>query len=166
LGTDKLFTGQRLDDTGLYYYGARYYDPTIGRFISPDSIVQSPNNPQSLNRYSYCLNNPLRYTDPTGQLTQEEYILAMTEYGVAPSTNPEDNMNNITFTSESTVPNYPPTSPIPALPLILPTQVIINDQQSSEITPPEFNNSAIKVGLAGNLLLLQMIRLVLEWLMI
>jgi RHS repeat-associated protein len=31
--TDKLFTGQRLDDTGLYYYNARYYDPTIGRFI-------------------------------------------------------------------------------------------------------------------------------------
>jgi len=39
--TDKLFTGQRLDDnTGLYYYGARYYDPEIGRFVSPDSLVQ------------------------------------------------------------------------------------------------------------------------------
>ncbi|MFC2072927.1 RHS repeat-associated core domain-containing protein [Chloroflexota bacterium] len=34
LGTDKLFTGQRLDDTGLYYYNARYYDASIGRFIS------------------------------------------------------------------------------------------------------------------------------------
>ena len=66
LGTDKLFTGQRLDDTGLYYYGARYYDPTIGRFISPDTLVQSPENPQSLNRYSYVFNNPLKYTDPNG----------------------------------------------------------------------------------------------------
>ncbi|MFH0769583.1 MAG: RHS repeat-associated core domain-containing protein [Chloroflexota bacterium] len=66
LGTDKLFTGQRLDDTGLYYYGARYYDPTIGRFISPDTIVPQSANPQALNRYSYVLNNPLRYTDPTG----------------------------------------------------------------------------------------------------
>ncbi len=66
LGTDKLFTGQRLDDTGLYYYGARYYDPTIGRFISADPIVKSLTNPQSLNRYTYVLNNPLKYTDPSG----------------------------------------------------------------------------------------------------
>jgi RHS repeat-associated protein len=66
LATDKLFTGQRLDATGLYYYGARYYDPTIGRFISPDTVVQNPGNPQTLNRYSYVVNNPLKYTDPTG----------------------------------------------------------------------------------------------------
>jgi len=45
---------------------ARYYDATIGRFISPDTIVPNPANPQSLNRYSYCLNNPLKYIDPTG----------------------------------------------------------------------------------------------------
>jgi RHS repeat-associated protein len=60
--------GQRLDATGLYYYNARYYDPMIGRFISPDIIVQSPANPQTLNRYSYCLNNPLKYRDPSGHL--------------------------------------------------------------------------------------------------
>jgi RHS repeat-associated protein len=64
--TDKKFTGQRLDSTGLYYYGARYYDPIIGRFISADTIVPNPANPQSLNRYSYCLNNPLKYIDPSG----------------------------------------------------------------------------------------------------
>jgi RHS repeat-associated protein len=64
--TDKLFTGQRLDSTGLYYYGARYYDPQIGRFISPDTVVQDYSNPQALNRYSYCVNNPLKYIDPTG----------------------------------------------------------------------------------------------------
>ena len=51
---------------GLYYYGARYYDPTLGRFIQPDSIVPEPGNPQSLNRYAYVNNNPLRYTDPSG----------------------------------------------------------------------------------------------------
>ncbi|MFC2018020.1 RHS repeat-associated core domain-containing protein [Chloroflexota bacterium] len=66
LTTDKLFTGQRLDDTGLYFYNARYYDATIGRFISADSIVPDWTNPQSYNRYSYVLNNPLKYVDPTG----------------------------------------------------------------------------------------------------
>jgi len=128
------FTGQRKDGTGLLYYGARYYDPMLGRFLSADSIVPSmadgkggvaatlgqdtgaalrplttdfhepgfaaglaqedaftqakgfrfqltdqdrqqgegskwqwgPANPQALNRYSYVLDNPLRYTDPTG----------------------------------------------------------------------------------------------------
>jgi RHS repeat-associated protein len=66
LGTDKLFTGQRLDDTGLYYYGARYYDAGIGRFISADTIIPDAMNPQAFNRYSYVINNPLKYTDPTG----------------------------------------------------------------------------------------------------
>jgi RHS repeat-associated protein len=66
--TDKLFTGQRLDATGLYYYNARYYDATIGRFISPDTVIQSMANPQCFNRYSYCFNNPLRYTDPSGHI--------------------------------------------------------------------------------------------------
>jgi len=55
-----------LDGTGLYYYNARYYDPTIGRFISADTIVPNPTHAQALNRYSYCLNNPLRYIDPSG----------------------------------------------------------------------------------------------------
>jgi len=68
--TDRKFTGQRLDGTGLYYYGARYYDPVIGRFISADTVVQSFANPQTLNRYSYVLNNPLRYVDPTGRVVE------------------------------------------------------------------------------------------------
>ncbi|MBN1691912.1 MAG: RHS repeat-associated core domain-containing protein [Dehalococcoidia bacterium] len=66
VATDKKFTGQRLDETGLYFYNARYYDAVIGRFISPDILVARPWNPQSFNRYSYCLNNPLKYADPSG----------------------------------------------------------------------------------------------------
>ncbi len=62
------YTGQRLDYTGLLYYGARYYDPTLMRFTQPDTLVPDPANPQSLNRYAYVLNNPLRYTDPTGHI--------------------------------------------------------------------------------------------------
>jgi RHS repeat-associated protein len=71
--TDKKFTGQRLDSTGLYYYNARYYDPVIGRFISSDTVVPDPKNPQCLNRYSYCLNNPLRYVDPSGHYQYDWY---------------------------------------------------------------------------------------------
>lgn len=67
LPTDYLFTGQKWDSaTGLYKMGDRYYDPTLGRFISPDSFIPDPGNPQDLNRYSYAGNNPLKYTDPTG----------------------------------------------------------------------------------------------------
>jgi len=50
LGTDKLFTGQRLDDTGLYYYNARYYDPSIGRFISADTLIPDLMTSQAFNR--------------------------------------------------------------------------------------------------------------------
>ncbi len=65
--TTYRFTGQRWDSgTALYFYGARWLDPVIGRFIQPDTIVPDPGDPQSLNRYSYVLNNPLRFNDPTG----------------------------------------------------------------------------------------------------
>ncbi|MCK9614270.1 MAG: hypothetical protein M0R48_02055 [Candidatus Omnitrophica bacterium] len=64
--TNYKFTGKELDSTGLYFYGARYYDPEIGRFITADTITQAPFNPQTLNRYSYCGNNPINYIDPTG----------------------------------------------------------------------------------------------------
>jgi RHS repeat-associated protein len=58
----------------LYNYNARLYDPVVGRFITPDTIVSDPYNPQSLNRYAYCLNNPLIYTDPTGHYFWESFI--------------------------------------------------------------------------------------------
>jgi RHS repeat-associated protein len=61
------FTGQRQESgLGLYFYNARWYDPALGRFIQADTIVPSPADPQSWNRYSYALNNPLTYTDPSG----------------------------------------------------------------------------------------------------
>jgi len=66
------FTGKELDNsTGLYYYGARYYNPSLGRFIQPDPIVKNVYDSQSLNPYSYCRNNPLRIADPTGMLGED-----------------------------------------------------------------------------------------------
>ena len=61
------YTGQREQaDIGLYYYGARWYDASLARFTQPDSIVPSPGEPQSLNRFSYVKNDPLGYKDPSG----------------------------------------------------------------------------------------------------
>jgi len=61
------YTGQCVETgTGLYDYGARWYDPAIGRFLAADSIVPNPGDSQALNRYMYVAGNPLKYTDPTG----------------------------------------------------------------------------------------------------
>jgi RHS repeat-associated protein len=63
----RQFTGQiKDDDTGLCFYNTRYYDPLLDRFIQADTTIPDLGNPQSYNRYSYCLNNPLKYTDPSG----------------------------------------------------------------------------------------------------
>jgi len=63
------FTGQELDpESGLYNYNARLYDPMVGVFITPDSLVPDFTNPQCLNRYAYCVNSPLMYVDPSGQI--------------------------------------------------------------------------------------------------
>jgi RHS repeat-associated protein len=67
--TDKLFTGQReMTGLGIYSYNARFYSPYINHFLNADTIVPSYANPQSLNRFSYVNNNPLRYVDPTGHM--------------------------------------------------------------------------------------------------
>lgn len=65
--TNKGFTGhETIVDANLIHMEGRIYDPIIGRFLSADPLVQDPSNSQCLNRYSYCINNPLAFTDPTG----------------------------------------------------------------------------------------------------
>jgi RHS repeat-associated protein len=67
--TDIAFTGQRNDSyIKLYQMGARWYDPEIGRWISPDTIVPDPSHPQQFNRFSYVSNNPVNRVDPTGHV--------------------------------------------------------------------------------------------------
>ncbi len=62
------YTGhEMLPAFGLINMNGRLYDPAIARFLSPDNYVQLPDNAQNFNRYSYCLNNPLKYVDPSGE---------------------------------------------------------------------------------------------------
>ena len=58
-------------------FSGRVHDPTLGRFLSPDNYVQMPDNTQSFNRYSYCINNPLKYVDPSGEFWQIFAIAAL-----------------------------------------------------------------------------------------
>jgi RHS repeat-associated protein len=86
-GERRGFTGKELDgESGLYYYGARYYDPAIGRFTSMDPLVlgeakmsfgNAIGNPQLLNGYSYALNNPVKYNDPDGKVPQLALAIAI-----------------------------------------------------------------------------------------
>jgi RHS repeat-associated protein len=67
--TERGYTGhEMLPEAELIHMNGRLYDPRIARFVSPDPFVQAPSLGQNYNRYSYVLNNPLRYTDPTGYM--------------------------------------------------------------------------------------------------
>lgn len=68
------YTGhEHLPWFGLVNMNARLYDPAVGRFLSPDPIVQAPDNTQNYNRYSYCLNNPLRFVDESGLIAYKTF---------------------------------------------------------------------------------------------
>jgi RHS repeat-associated protein len=67
LPTTYKYTGQREEGyINLYWYNSRWYDPALGRFVQPDSIIPSQTDPLSWDRYCYTLNNPVRYNDPSG----------------------------------------------------------------------------------------------------
>jgi RHS repeat-associated protein len=93
-----LFTGQELDrEAALYYYGARYYDPALARFVSPDPLVQVDSG--RLNPYAYAGNNPLRNIDPNGE-DWTDVLAGMwdagrhsTSKGLIPLSDPRDHAN-------------------------------------------------------------------------
>jgi RHS repeat-associated protein len=64
--TSRRYTGQRMEGIGLYDYGARWFDASLGRFVQADTIVPNPGDPQAWDRYAAMANNPIRFIDPTG----------------------------------------------------------------------------------------------------
>lgn len=71
---DRGYTGhEHLQSVGLIHMNGRLYDPKLHRFLQPDNFIQDPSNTQNFNRYGYVLNNPLKYTDPSG----EEFLTAV-----------------------------------------------------------------------------------------
>ena len=77
------YTGhEMLPEFSLINMNGRLYDPLLGRFLSTDNFVQEPTNSQNFNRYTYCLNNPLKYTDPSGEWAFLDDGIAMLVGGV------------------------------------------------------------------------------------
>ena len=73
--TSRGFTGhEHIDSMGIINMNGRIYDAKLGRFLQADPFVQAPKNTQSLNRYSYVLNNPLSYTDPSGFFSLSRFV--------------------------------------------------------------------------------------------
>ncbi len=87
IGLHRGYTGhEMLNEFGIINMNGRLYDPVLGRFFSPDNYVQLPDFTQSHNRYSYCLNNPLKYTDPSGELFGiDDAVIAFAVYNIASS---------------------------------------------------------------------------------
>ena len=78
---DRGFTGhEHMDAFGLINANGRIYDPCMGRFLSPDIVVQSPDFTQDYNRYSYAINNPLKYSDPSGYSRPPDFNYYWNEY--------------------------------------------------------------------------------------
>ncbi|WP_413998087.1 RHS repeat-associated core domain-containing protein [Flavobacterium sp. W1B] len=66
---DRGYTShEHLSEVGLIHMNGRLYDPILRSFLMPDNFIQQPENTQNYNRYAYVLNNPLKYTDPSGEL--------------------------------------------------------------------------------------------------
>ena len=78
-----LFTGEQYDNNvGFYYLRARFYNPSIGRFLNMDTFQGRMHDPKSLHKYLYAKNNPVMFTDPSGNITLGEISTAQNVQGV------------------------------------------------------------------------------------
>lgn len=122
--TDRGFTGQEATDFGLLDYHARFYDPYLNRWTSPDPIIQDPYNPQDYDRYSYVRNNPINYNDPSG-------------YDVGCAGTEADNCDSSGLPYDDS--GYAPVLYIPNY-LYHPDSSLPSSNRSSIVAPPDFNN--------------------------
>ena len=129
------FAGEQSDPTGLSYNRARYYDPTLGRFIQRDTVVGDPSNPLSMNLFVYTQNNPTNAIDPSGNV-------AMCDHRVcgAPDPDTSDGPSGTNWT--------PPSSGTGVMPN---PNAIIADAVNTFFNPPVhmFGPGYYKLGLLG-----------------
>ena len=84
LSNRQWFGGKPVDiETGLSYFGARYYDPAVGRFMGIDPAHLDEDNSNSFNRYAYANNNPNRFVDPDGRVVVDVVFVAIDIYSIA-----------------------------------------------------------------------------------
>jgi RHS repeat-associated protein len=135
----RRFTGQVFDgETGLYYFNARYYDPELGRFIQPDTVIPDFSDPQSFNHYSYVRNNPLRLTDPTGHSDEN----VVTTVDVPPGVT-FDWINNL---PESKTPVTTTISSSDTTPVLSPSDPNASRQAISPSQPSPATEDALTIG--------------------
>jgi RHS repeat-associated protein len=92
-GTDRGYTGhEHLDDVGVIHMNGRIFDPTIARFMQGDPFIQDPSNLQNYNRYTYCYNNPLTCTDPSGYYSFNDFHRQQDKFFRNPTT---ENLNGV-----------------------------------------------------------------------
>jgi RHS repeat-associated protein len=91
---------EHLDAVGLIHFNGRIYDPTLARFMSADPTVPDPSDGQNFNRYTYVLNNPTVYTDPSGfsQVRQAEFSTGL---GIGSSTTASETSARFGFSDDS-----------------------------------------------------------------
>jgi RHS repeat-associated protein len=113
--TTYRFTGQREEAAlGLYYYNARWCDPTLGHFLSPDAIVPEAGNALDYHRYAYVRFNPLKYSDPSGH-----QAACMMGANGSLSCSPNTTMGGRTLTVDMEIPTSPQRHSLPVSPVVV-----------------------------------------------
>ena len=153
LYTDKLFTGQRnIAGLGIYHYQSRFYSPKLGRFLSADSLVPNPFNPQDYSRYSYVRNNPVKYTDPSGHRVWNDDgggvcgDVKKCQAVVKVTSTKTPTKTSVPTNAPSTIPSVT-TTPTPGC--SSPTNACATNATGFQITPTTTSTSVPSVGICG-----------------